>query len=276
MVLAGGGGRCLWQVGFWVEAFPALGTAPKRVVGVSAGATMAAALLADRVAFALDYMKDAVSRNPKNFYPENFFNRRPLFPHHRIYRQAILSIFDDDSLNRLQAGPELLVVLARPPRGLGPRTSVLLGFGCYTLEKMFKGGVHPQWARRLGFEGEAVSAGDCPTAADLADLLLASSCTPPVLPVMRRNGRPVLDGGLYDNVPADFLSPEDEPILVLLTRPYPAERLPRIKGRTYVQPSEPIRLYKWDYTSPQGFQEVYDLGRRDGERFARQLLAKRQ
>ncbi|HSV96461.1 MAG TPA: patatin-like phospholipase family protein, partial [Spirochaetota bacterium] len=37
----------------------------------------------------------------------------------------------------------------------------------------------------------------------------------------------------------------------------------------YVQPSQPSPIAKWDYTSPRGIQEVFDLGRRDGEYFAK-------
>jgi len=29
-----------------------------------------------------------------------------------------------------------------------------------------------------------------------------------------------------------------------------------------------VPIYKWDYTSPAGLQAAFDLGRRDGERFA--------
>ena len=56
--------------------------------------------------------------------------------------------------------------------------------------------------------------------------------------------------------------------LVLLTRPYPEAAIPHAPGRTYVQPSRPTPVAKWDYTSPRLIQETYDLGRRDGEAFA--------
>ena len=58
-------------------------------------------------------------------------------------------------------------------------------------------------------------------------------------------------------------------VLALLTRRY--GELPPGGGEapdvTYVQPSRPISISKWDYTSPQGLQHTYDLGRRDGEDF---------
>ena len=122
-------------------------------------------------------------------------------------------------------------------------------------------------ASQAGFTGEVVSVRECADPEALAELLLMSSCTPPVLPVMHRNGRPVLDGGLVDNVPVSAVEPSNGPVLVLLTRRYPVDRLPHIPDRLYVQPSSPISVYKWDYTNPRGMQEAYDLGRKDGERF---------
>ena len=77
--------------------------------------------------------------------------------------------------------------------------------------------------------------------------------------------RAVNDGGVIDNVPVCALDEAPGATLVMLTRRYPA--LPNIPGRTYVQPSTKIPVDAWDYTSPEGIQSVYDLGRRDGEEF---------
>ena len=107
---------------------------------------------------------------------------------------------------------------------------------------------------------------ECATGEEVADLVLQSSCTPPFTPVYSRSGRPVLDGGLVDHVPVEGAL-EARHALVLLTRRHADEQLPRMPGRTYVQPSEPIPVKKWDYTSPDLIQRTYDLGRRDGERF---------
>ena len=131
--------------------------------------------------------------------------------------------------------------------------------------------MHPAWARRFGVRGLVVSARACETGGQLADLILQSSCTPPLLPVYRRDGRIVLDGGLVDNVPIETVT-EARSTLVLLTRRYPEAAIPKVAGRTYVQPSRPTPVAKWDYTSPGKIQETYDLGRLDGEAFARRWL----
>ena len=268
VVFAGGGGRCVWQVGFWREAAPALDLKPRAVVGVSAGATMAAMIFSGRSEFGLTYMKKAMADNPKNMYPLNLFKGRPIFPHFEIYRKAVVDCIDEAALEKLHQGPDLKIIVSRPPSWSGPRLGVLLGFACYMLERKLSYPVHPQAPAKAGFVAEAIRAGDCRTPEELADLLIASSCTPPMTPVMKRDGKPVLDGGLVDNVPASALDRCQTPALVLLTRRYPETSIPRAPGRTYIQPSEPIAASKWDYTDPEGLQRAYDLGRRDGEAFA--------
>jgi hypothetical protein len=59
----------------------------------------------------------------------------------------------------------------------------------------------------------------------------------------------------------------------MLTRRYPEALLPRVAGRTYVQPSVDIPVAKWDYTDPEGLDRAFALGQRDAERFLRGLDA---
>ena len=54
----------------------------------------------------------------------------------------------------------------------------------------------------------------------------------------------------------------------MLSKKYRRE-LPEPGTRVYAQPSEAIRIDKFDYANPQGLQDTYDLGLADGERFAR-------
>ena len=61
--------------------------------------------------------------------------------------------------------------------------------------------------------------------------------------------------------------------LVLLTRRYKHHVLPENNEVTCVQPSESIPITKWEYTDPGGLQYVYDLGRRDGDRFIKEQIS---
>jgi hypothetical protein len=270
VVFAGGGSRCLWQVGFWSQVAPGLDLAPKIVAGVSAGATMACTIFAGRESFALQWMKRATSANRRNYYPGNVFRPgKKVFPHLAIYRRALLTALDEVALKRLHCGPDIRVLFAQPPRWAGPHLAVFVGGLCYAIEKKMHQPVHSEWAAKAGFKGVVAGVRDCRTPEELADLLLASSCTPPVIPVMYRDNTPVLDGGLVDNAPVGALGPDPGPTLILLTRRYPLHCLPSTPGRIYVQPSETVAVNKWDYTNPGGLQKAYDLGRRDGDNFVR-------
>jgi hypothetical protein len=133
--------------------------------------------------------------------------------------------------------------------------------------------VHAVWGRRFGFRNEFVPVQACRTPEELAELILHASCTPPVMPFYRRDGWPVLDGGLVDNAPVEGVE-DARSTLVLLSRHVAPQALPRVAGRSYAYPSEPVPIDKWDYTSPERVRRTYDLGRRDGEAFAREYQSR--
>lgn len=265
VVFAGGGNRCVWQAGFWTEAAPRLGLAPTRVAAASAGAAMACVLFAARFAEALAHFKAATAANQRNVYPANALRGRPVFPHGAMYRRALLESIDADALARLHRGPEIVVPITRKPAWLGARSAFAVAGIADALEHAVAPTPHPHLARRLGFRAEYARVRDCATPEALADLVLASSCTPPLTPRLAYGGRPALDGGIADNVPVEAAG--EGPTLVLLTRRF--ARLPAHPGRTYVQPSQPVPVSSWDYTDPHGLQAAFDLGRRDGEAFVR-------
>lgn len=267
VVFAGGGNRCIWQAGFWEAAAEPLGLAPRIVAGTSAGATMAAMIFSGTTQKSMDNFKRILGNNPKNAYLGNLFNGKRVFPHVALFTRAVKASVDQSDLERLKRGPELRVLLSRPPAWTGATAGVLLGFLCYLAEKHLAAPLHPRLPLKVGFRPEVVLAGSCQTVDEMIDLLLATSCTPPVVPVIYRNGRPVLDGGLIDNAPVSAIAPKEGPTLVLLTRRYPFAKLQGHPGRTYIQPSQPVGISKWDYTNPQGMQNAFDLGRRDAERF---------
>jgi len=267
VVFAGGGCRCFWQLGFWSAAAHRLGLEPERIGAVSAGAAMACAALTGIQEEIVEYFAGRVAANPGNFLPRNWLRGEPVFPHERIYRDTILAMTDDERLARLHAGPDVRVVLGRPPRRAGRFGTLALGLLGSQIDALVNRGVHCVWGRRLGFRPEVVSVRACRDAEELAALLLHSSCTPPALPLYHRDGWPVLDGGIIDLAPVEAVEPARH-TLVLLTRRFPPSALPRVPGRTYVQPSQPVPISTWDYASPERVRETFALGVRDGEAFA--------
>ncbi len=269
VVFAGGGCRCFWQAGFYGEAQPRLGITPKYASAASAGAALGTVSLAGIGARALNNFKRYAASNPRNVYPELLLSKQPMFPHEGLFRAAILETIDKEVMSIIQEGPTLRVALSRAPHSRVPRGArIAAALAAYKLEGWTRGRVHTRWASNLGFSVEWADAAACQTVEELADLLLQTSCTPPFTPAFERDGHPVLDGGLTDNVPVAAL-PECERILVLLTKHY--REVPNTERVHYVQPSEPIPIGGWDYTDPVALQKSYDLGRRDGEQFAKTI-----
>jgi predicted acylesterase/phospholipase RssA len=273
VIFAGGGSRCVWQLGFWTGANEAgLGLDEKvtYVASTSAGCAMATAALLGRAEQALDRFRGLTAENPRNVHWQNLKpgSGRPLLPHMAMYRQAMEDLLIANDLQVLKQRTLEFLIARRPahlPGPLGP----LVGFSIYGLEKRITGRVHPRWSRRLGFEPVVANAGEADNVQDLIDMILAASCVPPVLPSPPFRDRQVLDGGMIDNVPAFMADDRSGETLVLLSKRY-SRALPEVPGRTYVQPSAPIGLDKFDYADPDGLQEVFALGAADGRAFARE------
>jgi predicted acylesterase/phospholipase RssA len=127
--------------------------------------------------------------------------------------------------------------------------------------------VHPTFGRFLGFQPIVYDARNCETPEDLADLVLASSATPPFTPVGRIGARRLLDGGMIDNVPA-FVAEQHQGVrrhLVVLTRPYPPGVIGRRGQRLYVGPLTATPVSRWDYTRPELVDATIAMGERDSE-----------
>ena len=206
LVFAGGGGRCIWQAGFTKVLLDSGNLKINQIAAVSAGATIASIVFAGKAEEGLAYFKSATQRNPKNFYPENLFRNEPVFPQYKIYYQAIHDLFDSATLQKLKDGPPIKAMITLPPSILGSYFGTLLGFMLYLVEKKIRNPIHPTFSKMFGYKSIAPLVNDCNNVKELADLLIQSSCTPPFVPVKKRNGIPALDGGIVDNVPADAIS----------------------------------------------------------------------
>lgn len=235
------------------------------MVAVSAGAAVACALFAGTFDQGFKGYKQAIASNKRNLYLHNLLRKKPVFPHGHMYRNAILGSIDARAISRLHQGPEIRVLISCPPHWASRRVAMLLGAISVGVDTWGHETVHASTGARIGFKPLYISVRECATPETLADLIIASSCVPPLTPQARRNGLDLFDGGVVSNVPADGVPHPGAETLVLLTRQF--RTLPVVPGRTYVQPSQPIPVSAWDYTNDAAVQSAFDLGRRDGERF---------
>ncbi|HEY8382891.1 MAG TPA: patatin-like phospholipase family protein [Microvirga sp.] len=276
IAFAGGGNRCYWQGGFFEAAAPALDLKPRLLVGVSAGAWSAcySVLGAGRRVNAL--VAEGCEGGRRNFDWRSWRAEGSPWPVAGMYRSLMETVVDDEAFARLQGGPDILIALARKPRRIPLALAIPIGIIAYQIEKKLHAPVHPRGGRALGFESAYVSVKDLASREDLVSALMASASVPPFMPVGRVGGMAALDGGLVDNVPVEPLRPveaEGGRTLVILSRRYKAH--PEHRGRTYVEPAEPVPVGQFDITNPVGIRRAYEMGLRDGEAFARRMKAAR-
>jgi hypothetical protein len=189
----------------------------------------------------------------------------------------MLCALAEGGLERIRSVPfPILVLAAAFPRAWPPSLGSLVGLSVYNMEKRLKPGmVHPSYGRKLGFRPVVVDARSCETPAELTDLIVASSSTPPFLPVGTFRGQRLLDGGMIDNVPAAAAegSPKVVGNLVLLTRPYPADAVGFQGQRLYVAPTREVPIQRWDYTQPDLLDATIDMGEHEADLHRPQLDA---
>jgi hypothetical protein len=269
IAFAGGGNRCYWQGGFYEAVAERLPLPPKLAVGVSAGAFACIYSMLGIGPRVRELVLAACGPHQKNFDFSGWRAGGPLCPVGPMYRALLDELIDAAALARLQQLTDLHIAVARLPFGLPPLLGAAIGIGAYQVEKHLFHPVHPRFGRRLGFRAEFIRVRDLAEPQGLRDIILASGCVPPFMPRVLVGGKPGFDGGLVDNVPVEPLEPVEAAggrTLVLLTRTY--RRVPKIPGRTYVQPSRPIATKQFDVTNPAAIRDAHALGLRDGKAFA--------
>ena len=270
LTLAGGGNRALVQTGILRRWWPALEPRIAVLSACSAGASIAVSLLTGRELEASAYWFGRRAGVVKNIDWRLLARGRRPTPHAPIYRDTLRYALAQGGFARLRATPfPVLVLTAVPPRWLPAPLAALVGMTVYSVERQMRHGrLHPSSGRRLGFRPRAFDLRACESPAEVIDLVLASSATPPFTPIGRRQGQALLDGGLVDNAPA-FLAAEVPGVtrhLVLLTRPYPGASVGRKGNRWYLSPGEAVPISRWEYTRPDLIEATIALGDREAGR----------
>lgn len=272
LVVQGGGVRCLWQAGFLAALTRDSEFRPAGISAVSAGAAIACAFAANRLDAGVEAFREVVSRNRRNVYPSHLFSRKRVFPHAAMYRAVLADVLTEAGMGALQRGPDVNVLLCRPPATFSPLrvTALLLGIG---LGRQFPATrISSTLVRSARLSPEFVSVRSCRDAREVAELVLASSSTPPFTPLMAFQGRYSLDGGILESVPMSGLRRPTSRALVLLTSHDGLSRhrdlLPPSPEIVYAAPSRHIEGAPWDYANLLLVDEFYALGQQDGARFA--------
>jgi predicted acylesterase/phospholipase RssA len=275
LTLAGGGNRSFYQQALLETWGERLWDRVAALASVSAGAAIATLLLSGRAPQARVHWDGLRRGITKNLDVSRALRGERIAPHGRIYHSTLVHALSEGGLARLQATPfPVFVLCSLPPARVPTAVATWLGLGAYALEKRLAPRLlHPRAGQRLGFREFVFDARACQSPVELADLVLASSSTPPFTPVGNFRGARLLDGGLVDNVPASLVErvPGVRKNLVLLTRPYPSGVAGVHGERLYLEPSAPIPIERWDYTESAPVDATLALGRHDAQRYGRAL-----
>jgi len=268
LTFAGGGNRAFYQQGLLERWSDWLLPRTAGIASCSAGAFVIVSWLAQRHRESWDFWVKRRAGVTKNIELRNMLRGVPMAPHGAVFRETSMHVLADGGFDRVKAQPFPIWILAAAfPWYLPAAVAVAAGLTGYQIEKkLFPARIHPTLGRTLGFRPVVIDARTCNTPEELADIILASSATPPITPIGTFRGQRLLDGGLIDNVPA-FIGdgiPGATRNLVFLTRRYPGDP-GEIGSRLYLAPSRPVPTRRWDYTRPELIRETIELGASDAD-----------
>ena len=271
VVFAGGGHRCWWQAGFWEVLRAEIELRPRVIGAVSMGAFMACLVHANDTRRALAWYERELAGVRSNMAWLNLFRKdEPLFRQGGIYRKAMRALLGGEHFRQLMwQAPEIRVACAVAPASLSDRQLDRLGWREARRDaRLVPASLHAKPERAEIFVPLVKRLQDCRTEREMCDLLQASSAYPPLVPPVEFEGERVVTGELVDPVPVDLVADVPGQTLVLTTRTY-NRKTPvfAMEGRIYVQPSAPVPVASWDFTSARRFQQTYELGRQDAEAF---------
>ncbi len=269
LTFAGGGNRAFYQLGLLNRWHEALLPRVAAVSSCSAGACVIMTFLSGRRAEAREFWLNRARGITRNFDWRKLLRGERPAPQGEIYRETLMVTFADGGLERIRQQPFPIYVLASEFPWLLPRTlSVALGIGMYSLERSMRKAPHPISPRWIGFRGIAVDARECDSVEELANLILASSATPPFTPLGTFRGLRLLDGGMIDNAPAyvaEDRHPEIKHSIVMMSRPYHPSVMGIQGKRLYLAPTQPTPINRWDYTQPHLLDETVAMGEREAD-----------
>lgn len=271
VVFAGGGHRCWWQAGFWEVLRAEIELRPRVIGATSMGAFMACLVHANDSRRALAWYERELAGVRSNIAWLNLFRKdAPLFRQGGIYRKSMRAVLGGEHFRQLLwAAPEIRIGCALPPPTLTERQLRRVSWREYRRDaRLMPAALHARSERTAMFVPHVKRLQDCRTERELFDLLQAASALPPLVPPVELDGVPACSGSLVDPVPVDLVADVPGQTLVLTTRTY-NRKTPvfALEGRLYVQPSVPLPVGSWDFTSPQRFIKTYEQGRVDAESF---------
>jgi predicted patatin/cPLA2 family phospholipase len=275
LTFAGGGNKSFYQFGLMrvlgERVLPRVGC----VAACSAGACMAVLLLSGRDREVEEFWRRERHGITKNFeWPRLLSGQSPM-RHESIYRASLLHAFSGGGFERIRSQPfPIFVITTGFPKRMPAALAALLGLCLYNLQnsQLAKKRDTPL-ALSAGFTPMVYDARDADSPEELANLIIATSATPPFTSIGRFAGRRLLDGGIINIAPTYLAesAPHIERNIVLLTNPAPPALRDAQGKRFHIAPFANLPVRSWDLTRPDLIDDVIAQGERDAELYSAKL-----
>lgn len=257
LILQGGGARCVFGLGFLMEAAPALSDLGQ-IAAVSAGAAVACAHLGGAHEEALELMISTARRFAlpgRSVLGRLLSGERPT-AHYDAYRAFIEALIDPARFRRIREHRTRLRFILTRCQGLTRFRPIAAAVAMLSASRQ---------RTSRSFVPVIIEAAECSSREDLIAAILASSAVPLLTPLPVRDGCATVDGGLIEPLAIQALAGECRPLAILSE--------PRLVGPL----SRPVpmlaptteSLSMWALTDEQGMRALYAEGRQA----ARRLLA---
>jgi predicted acylesterase/phospholipase RssA len=276
ITFAGGGTKSFYQLGLMSRWRKLLLPKVGLLAACSAGAFSAALLLSEREESVEQYWLEKYAGKVKNFDWRRLIAGQKPTPHESVYRDLLMHAFADGGFERIRSQPfPILILTTAFPAGMPSLIAMPLGLLAYNLlsinrTKRF----HAPYNRLVGIEPLIFDARECSSPLELADLIIASSATPPFTATGKSGKRCLLDGGIINHVPA-YLSdnaPEITHHLVLLTSKNNKEYEPRKGKWLFLAPSKQVKINTWDFSKPDLIKALTLQGESDADFYYPRLM----
>lgn len=274
LVFPGGGNRCWWQAGLISALIRSDFKLPADIIGCSAGAAMAAALISDRMDEALGSCKSLYRENSSTLSFRKGYVPLPEFAQKRIYPEWIRSFLGLEELARIKRFGGLSVAVSRLDKSACESLAVSQAVCRFLLKKRYPQNRACKGAPKIGGFTQVFL--DLSAQQNLAEALIlmeATAAAAPVIPGRTICGARYFDGGYIAPVPVLMHQTQQarKKTLILLTKHNSAK--PTVftaNDRWFVQPSQPIPVATWGCVGNTTVDEAFLLGQRDALQIPRQ------
>lgn len=276
VLLPSGGMRCFYQLGV-LEALRGR-IRPQLFAGVSGGALASVTYLAHASEALIEAARRVAREGRARWQPRRLLEARSPLVHGEVLEAELRRVLTRERLEAVAASGVALHIMAaalpgrRPYPLVGAPVMMAHALEIGPLRKLW---FHPRVGEAMGFRPHwfEVAADTAPD--ELVEMLLATSCFPPLTRPIRHGTTRLFDGAFASSMPAieRFHGRHDtvDELWVIHTRRDQRGMFADRAGVRHISPSAPLRVGIWDYGNEAGMVRAWEIGWRDGQELAQEL-----